>query len=157
MSGEVWWRLCENGDVGNGSVLEISTVSGYASGSTIDGMVRNDGLINVGGVGPAGPKAFLTLGTPYDGTGLVSVRGAPGSNTPPDVRAVIGGPASGTFDVASGKVEFDGRSNTAAVNFLDDAGELELSQCLTLRLYCRQRSKLRRRAGLSGLPIHSQP
>jgi len=114
-------------DVGNGSVLKISTASGYASGSTSDGVVRNDGLINVGGVGPAGPKAFLILGTTYDGTGLVSVRGAPGSKTPPDVRSVVGGPASGTFDVASGKVEFDGRSNTAAVNFLDDAGELEIA------------------------------
>ncbi len=103
-------------DVGSGSVLKISTPSGYASGSTIDGAVRNDGLITVGGAGPAGPKAFLILGTTYDGIGLVSVRGTPGTETPPDTRSVVGGPASGTFDVASGKVEFDGRANTATVN-----------------------------------------
>ncbi len=113
--------------VGSGSVLKVSTPSGYADGSTIDGTVRNDGLINVGGVGPAGPRAFLIMGTTYNGAGLVSVRGTPGTRTPPDVRSVVGGPASGTFYVASGKVEFDGKSNTAVVNFLDNAGELEIA------------------------------
>jgi len=118
--------------VNSGSGLRISTASGYADGSTIDGTVRNDGLINVGGGGPTGSTATLYMGTTYNGTGLVSVRGAPGSTRPPDTRAIVGGPASGTFAIASGKVEFDGKVNTAAVNFLDNAGELEIAPTYAL-------------------------
>lgn len=113
--------------VNSGSSLRISGAGGYTDGSTLNGTVRNDGLINVGDGGPAGSSASLYMGTTYNGAGLVSVRGAPGSTRPPDTRAIIGGPASGTFDIASGKVEFDGKTSTAAVNFLDNAGELEIA------------------------------
>ena len=112
-------------NIKSGGGLIVSRAYGYLETGTNNGSLRNDGLINVTG-GTAERNVYFNLQTTYAGTGLVSIRGTPGSVNPPDTTVVAAGSASGTFDIASGKLDFKGRANTATVNFLDKAGELEL-------------------------------
>ncbi|WP_428391565.1 beta strand repeat-containing protein [Lichenicoccus sp.] len=110
--------------VSDGSQLIFSDFNGFSAGSG-DGL-QNDGLIQV----LAGPHggASLTVEATFGGSGTLLVQGQAGVN-PTATAAHIAGPASGTFDVASGELDFSaGNPVAGTINFLDADGLLNLEQ-----------------------------
>lgn len=86
---------------------------------------RNDGLISVSGTSAVG--ADFSMGVAYSGNGTVSVTGGITPNQY-QTQAEFDGPASGTFDVASGELLFNpSAAVTGTINFDDDGGVLDLA------------------------------
>jgi len=82
----------------------------------------NNGLVAVNGA--AGRTTEFDLAANYKGTGLLSVRGAPGAaaNT---TYADLQGPWSGTLDIASGGVKIEANpSGSSSVNLLDGNSDI---------------------------------
>ncbi len=87
--------------------LKLTSLVGYGFGGPVD--TTNNGFIEIN----SGSAANFQ-GT-YGGSGVRSVRGAAGVNATA-TSLDIAGAASGTFDVASGKLEFD--TTPVTFNFL---------------------------------------
>jgi len=110
--------------VGSGSTLLTNSYYGYNSANLGDLNTVNNGVIDVTGAPNVTTKAEFEGS--FSGSGLLSVRGVPGAAA--STGAQIHGPASGTFDIASGELEFYTRPTGGSVNFEDGGGALFVNQ-----------------------------
>ena len=94
---------------------------GYAPGT--GNSFVNDGLIRVSA--PDGRGPIVEIGASFSGSGTVSVQGAPGA-AGSTTGAAFQGPATGTFDVASGFLQFKASPVQGTINFEDNDGLLSL-------------------------------
>lgn len=108
-----------------GSALASGSYYGYAAGGKGNLNTVNNGVIEV--TGAAGRSAKADFEGSYGGSGLLSVRGAPGASAA-NAMAEIAGPASGVFDVASGQLTFHTTPVGGGVNFLDNNAALVIDR-----------------------------
>jgi len=107
--------------VGSGSTATLKNSAGSKPGGSGDTNLQNAGLIAV--AGSAGRATGLSIGGSYSGAGTFSVRGASGQ-APGSTFATLVGPASGTFNVASGELYFVTTPISGSINFLDNNANL---------------------------------
>ena len=104
--------------IGSGSAF---TGRGTSNASTV-AVFQNDGRVEVDGA--AGQVTRFTPSANYQGSGVLTVRGASG-DTPSDTIATLGDSATGRIDVSSGELlfntDFNGGPNVS-INFLDGNG-----------------------------------
>ena len=103
----------------DGGGIILSSIYGYGVGD--DCNVTNNGVMDLNGA--AGTTTAMVVQGSYQGSGLLSVRGAAGDNAASTYTNVVG-PASGIFDVESGELKFSTTPVGGFVNFLDNNGVL---------------------------------
>jgi len=107
--------------ISSGSLLASGSYYGYSDSGIGNLNTTNNGVIEV--TGAAGRATSANFEGSYQGAGVLSVRGTPGSSAS-DARAEINGAASGVFDVASGQLYFHTTPVSGGVNFLDSNAAL---------------------------------
>ena len=111
--------------VSGGSTLSLSSNNGYIATGGGNLNTTNNGVIEV--TGASGRTTSADFEGSYEGSGVLSVRGAPGA-TASTTSIQIGGAASGIFDVASGELQFDTTPVGGFVNFRDNDAALVLDR-----------------------------
>ena len=107
--------------INSGSLLASGNYYGYSSNGQGNLNTTNNGVIEV--TGTAGRSTIARFTGSYAGSGLLSVRGAPGASAA-NTQAEISGPASGIFAVASGELYFHTTPVGGGINFLDNNAAL---------------------------------
>ena len=113
-----------------GGVVSINSGSGFgwtsllSAGNDHQANTINNGLIAINGV--AGNLTKFLEGNDVVGSGILSVRGAPGASAA-DTIGEVDGTANSTFDVASGELDFHGEVTGGKINFLDSGGVVFLN------------------------------
>ena len=109
----------------NAGALILSSYYGYIVPGNSNVDVVNNGLITVSGT--LGKATGIDVQGSFQGSGLLSVRGAPGELAG-NTSATIAGAANGTFDIASGKIQFNTTPVSGFVNFRDNNGAVVLDR-----------------------------
>ncbi len=110
--------------VSSGSSATFYDSSGSTPGGSGNTNIQNAGLIAVTGV--AERTTRILVGGAYSGTGTLSVQGVAGQTDPTTYTELVG-PASGTFNVASGGIRFDTTPVSGSINFLDNNAGLTVN------------------------------